>query len=149
MFSKLNFLKNKTKLFMSNGYRIKVGKNSYILFKKEEDYVNLIHIERVFFYLFKNLLFKHEDINIRLFFRLLLIEKYIESLSEIKFRILYDERKSENPLKIKFPNISQTEITELESEIREKMEDLKNKHIVFKYVEVINQLNYLINAKLL
>ena len=49
MFSKLNFLKNKTKLFMSNGYRIKVGKNSYILFKKEEDYVNLIHIERVFF----------------------------------------------------------------------------------------------------
>ena len=76
-----------------------------------------------------------------------MIEKYIESLSEIKFRILYDEKKSENPLKIKFPNISQTEITELESEIREKMEDLKNKHIVFKYVEVINQLNYLINAK--
>ena len=33
---------------MSNGYRIKVGKNSYILFKKEEDYLNLIHIERAF-----------------------------------------------------------------------------------------------------
>ena len=48
MISKVNFLKNKIKLFMSNGYRIKVGKNIYILFKKEEDYVNLIHIERVF-----------------------------------------------------------------------------------------------------
>ena len=48
MISKVNFLKNKIKLFVSNGYRIKVGKNSYILFKKEEDYVNLIHIERVF-----------------------------------------------------------------------------------------------------
>ena len=61
MISKVNFLKNKIKLFMSNGYRIKVGKNSYILFKKEEDYVNLIHIERVFFDLFKNLLFKHDE----------------------------------------------------------------------------------------
>ena len=48
MISKVNFLKNKIKLFMSNGYRIKVGKNIYILFKKEEDYVNLIHIGRVF-----------------------------------------------------------------------------------------------------
>ena len=91
MISKVNFLKNKIKLFMSNGIRIKVGKNSYILFKKE-DYVNLIHIERVFFDLFKNLLLKHDEYkNIRLFFRLSLTEKYIESLSEIKIRILYDE----------------------------------------------------------
>ena len=55
--------------------------------------MNLINIERVFFDLFKNLLFKHdEDKNIRLFFRLLLIEKYIKSLSEIKIRILFDEK---------------------------------------------------------
>ena len=33
---------------MSKGYRIKVEKNSYMLFKQEEDYVNLINIERVF-----------------------------------------------------------------------------------------------------
>ena len=69
MISKVNFLKNNIKLFMTYGYRIKVVKNSYILFKKEEDYVNLIHIERGFFDLFKNLLFKHdEDKNNRLFF---------------------------------------------------------------------------------
>ena len=147
MISKVNFFKNKIKLFMSNDYRIKVGKYSYIMFKKE-DFVNLIHIEIVFFDLFKNLLFKHdEDKNIRLFFRLSLIEKYIESLYEIKIRILYDEKKSENPLKIKFPNISQIDITELESEIREKMEDLKNKHVVFKYIDIINLLYYLMNVK--
>ena len=56
---------------MTSGYRIKVGKNSYILFKKEEDYANLIYLERVFFDFFKNLLFMHdEDKKIRLFFRL-------------------------------------------------------------------------------
>ena len=125
MFSKVNFLKNKIKVFLSTGYRIKVGKNGYILFKKEEDYVNLIHLERVFFDLFKNLLFKHdEDKNIRLFFRLSLLEKYIESLSEFKIRILYDEKKTENPFKIKFPNISHTDISKLNYGIREKMEDL-------------------------
>ena len=69
-----------------------------------------------------------------------MIEKYIESLSEIKIRILYDENKTENPLKIKFPNISQMDITELESEIREKMEDLRNKYIVPKYIVIINLL---------
>ena len=53
MISKANFLKKKIKLFMTSGYRIKVGKNSYILFKKEEDYVNLIYLERVLFDLFK------------------------------------------------------------------------------------------------
>ena len=52
-----------------------------------------------------------------------------------------------NLLKIKFPNISQIDITELESEIREKMEDLKNKHMAFKYIDIMNLLYYLINVK--
>ena len=54
MISKAKFFKNKIKLFLSKGFRIKVGKNSYILFKKEEDYVNLIYLESVFFDLIKN-----------------------------------------------------------------------------------------------
>ena len=33
---------------MTSGYRIKVGKNSYILLKKEEEYLNLVYLERVF-----------------------------------------------------------------------------------------------------
>ena len=110
--------------------------------------MNLVNIERVFFDLFKNLLFKHdEDKNIRLCFRLLSLEKYIKSLSEIKIRILFDEKKFENPLKIKFPDISQIDISELESEILKKMEDLTNNHIVFKYVDIVNLLYNLMNVK--
>ena len=148
MVSKVNFLKYKIKFFMSKGYTIKVEKNSYILFKKEEDYVKLINIERVFFDLIKNLLFRYdEDRNIRLFFRLLLIEKYIESLSEIKIRILYDEKKSNNPLKIKFPSISQIDITVLETEIREKIKDLTNNRLLFKYMVIKDLIYELINVK--
>ena len=69
---------------MTKGYRIKVGKNNYMLFKKEEDYDTLFYLERVFFYFFRH---DKEDKKIRLVFRLSLIEKYIESLSEIEMRI--------------------------------------------------------------
>ena len=55
------FFKNKLQLSLSKGYKIKVDKNSYILFKKEEDYEILIYLERVFFDLFKNLLFNDDD----------------------------------------------------------------------------------------
>ena len=105
-------------------------------------------MKEFFFYLFKNLLFKHdEDKNTRLCFRLLSLEKDIKSLSEIKIRILFDEKKFENPLKIKFPDISQIDISELESEILKKMEDLTNNHIVFKYVDIVNLLYNLMNVK--
>ena len=94
------------------GYRIKVGENGYILFKKEEDYLNLFCLEKAFFDFYNNLFLDKEGI--RLFFRLTLIEKYIESLTKnkskiknkIKIKILYDEDKSENPLEMKFPSIT-------------------------------------------
>ena len=148
MISKANFLKNKIKLFMTSGYRIKVGKNSYILFKKEEDYVNLIYLERVFFDLFKNLLFMNdEDKKIRLFFRLSLIEKYIESLSEIKIKILYDKKKSENPFMIKFPNIGHVDYSELQDEIWENLEDLENRDLEYKYMDTKDLLKDVISVK--
>ena len=147
MFSKVNFLKNKIKLFISNGYRIKVGKNSYILFKKE-DYMNLIYLERVFFDLFKNLIFNYdEDRKIRLFFRLTLIEKYIESLFRIKIRILYDITKSENPLKIKIQNIWHNDVLKLNNIIQEKIVDLENKETDYKYQDIVNLLSYVIKVK--
>ena len=43
------FLKNKEKFFKLKGYRITVGENGYILFDKEEDYLNLFYLEKVFF----------------------------------------------------------------------------------------------------
>ena len=54
------------------------------MFKKEEDYEILIYLERAFFDLFKNLLFKDEDKAIRVFFRMTLIENYFKKLPEIK-----------------------------------------------------------------
>ena len=120
------FFKNKLLLSLSKGYKIKVDKNSYILFKKE-DYEILFCLERVFFDLFKNLLFNDDDKEIRVFFRLSLIEKYVKKLPEIKIKIFYDiKRRSKNPVRIKFPNfgylyyLNYQEITE---KIQEKIED--------------------------
>ena len=61
MISIAKFFKNKLQLFLSKGYKIKVDKNSYLLFEKEEHYEILIYLERVFFYLFKNILFIDDD----------------------------------------------------------------------------------------
>ena len=56
------FFKNKLLLSLSKGFKIKVDKNSYMLFKKEEDYDILFYLERMFFDLYKNLLFNDDEI---------------------------------------------------------------------------------------
>ena len=84
-------LKNKLKFFMTKGYRMK-------------DYLNIFYLEKVLFDFYSKVIFKKVD-EVGLFFRLSLIEKYIKSLPEFKIKIFHDERKSENPFKIKFPNI--------------------------------------------
>ena len=77
-----------------------------MLFKKEEDYNILFYLERRFFDLNKNLLFNDEKEEIKVFFRLSLIRIILENLFEIEFKIFYDERKNENPFRIKLPNLS-------------------------------------------
>ena len=62
----VNIFKNKLLLSLSKGFKIKVDKNSYMLFKKE-DYDILFDLERVFFDLYKNLSFNDDEI-IRVFF---------------------------------------------------------------------------------
>ena len=85
------FLKNKLVLFLSKGHKLKVDKKSYLLFEKEEYFDILIYLERVFSDLFKSIIFleldeddedfeeyfydKHKEI--RVFFRMTLIEKYL------------------------------------------------------------------------
>ena len=82
--------KNKIHLFLSTGYKIKVDKKSYLLFEKEEDYLILIYLERIFFDLFKNISFiNDEHKKIRVFFRFTLIEKYLKKLDEIKLKSFY------------------------------------------------------------
>ena len=43
------FNKIKKNSFKMKGYRIKVGENGYILFKKEEDYLSLFCLDKAFF----------------------------------------------------------------------------------------------------
>ena len=110
MINNAKCFKNKLQLSLSKGYKIKVDKNSYILFKKEEDYEILVYLEREFFDLFKNLLFNDDDDDddkeIRVFFPLSLIKKYVKKLPEIKINFFYDKNKCKNPARIKFPNLS-------------------------------------------
>ena len=67
----VKIFKNKLLLSLSKGFKIKVDKNSYMLFKKE-DYDILFYFERVFFDLYKNLSFNDEIIIV--FFHLSLIK---------------------------------------------------------------------------
>ena len=145
--------KNKLQLFPSKGYKIKVDKNSYLLFEKE-DYVTLINLERVFFDLFKNVLFiNNEHKNVRVFFRMTLIENYVENLPEIKFKIFYNKHKCKNPFEIKFPNLSFFDCYDyfknynLLDEIWEKLEELEGRRVMeFTNTEMEEMLHDKINV---
>ena len=98
--------KIKKKFLKMEGYRIKVSKNSYILFENEQDYLNTFYLEKVVFDFINNLLYNKDiDKEIRIYFRLTLILKYLESLPKCTIiKILYDSR-YENPFETKFPFI--------------------------------------------
>ena len=120
----LNIFKNKLLSSLSKGFKIKVDKNSYMLFIKEEDYDILFYLERVYFDLYKNLLFNDEII--RGFFRLSLIKILLEKLSEIKLKIFYDKSKYENPFRIKFPDLSYLDYNdykEIDTDIQGNLSD--------------------------
>ena len=57
-----------------------------------------------------------------------MLEKFIKSLRKIKINVFYDESKYENPLKVKFPNMSHSEDYETGEEIEEKIEILDEKN---------------------
>ena len=104
-------MKIKKKFLKLKGYRIEVSENSFILFENEEDYMNIFCLEKVIFDFINNLLFnkdkdKDKGNDVRVYFRLSLIDKYLKSLPKFrKIKIFYDHRKSENPFEIKFPFI--------------------------------------------
>ena len=116
-------LKNKEKCMNLKGYRIKVGEDTFILFEKEEIYLVLFYIEKVFFN-FHNNLFNEKE-GIRLFFRLSVLQEYLKSFREIKINVYYDESKYENPFKVKFPNLSCCDDYERGEEIEDKIEILE------------------------
>ena len=116
-------LKTKEKFMNLKGFRIKVGEDTFILFEKEEHYLVLFYLEKVFFD-FHNNLFNEKEV-IRLFFCLSVLEKYIKSLREMNINVFYDESKYENPLKVKFPNLSCCDDYEMGEEIEDKIEILE------------------------
>ena len=61
-------LKNKEYFMKMKGYRIKVGEDSYIVFKNEENYLVMLYFENVFFDFHKQL-FNGKEV-ISLLFRL-------------------------------------------------------------------------------
>ena len=146
----VELFKNKENFMNLKGYRLTVGEDSFILFEKEEDYLVLFYLEKVFFDFHNNLFYEKEGI--RLFFRLSVLEKYIKCLREIKIYVFYDEDKSENPLKIKFPNMSYGEDFKTGEEIVEKIEileemnKLENIPLMEKYFSVINILGEIISV---
>ena len=95
-----------------------------MLFKKEEDYDILFYLERVFFDLYKNLLYNDEII--RVIFRLSLMKIFLEKLSRIEFKIFYDISIYENPFRTKFPNLiylDYYDYKEFDIVIQEKLTD--------------------------
>ena len=100
-------LKIRKEFLEMEGYRIEVAENSFILFENEEDYLNIFYLEKVIFDFINNLLYNEDkDKEIRIYFRLSLIEKYLKSLPKFrKIKIFYDDTNYENPFKIKFPFI--------------------------------------------
>ena len=67
-----------------------------------------------------------------MYFRLLLIEKYLKSLPRFRIiKVFYDDTKCENPFKIKFPFISYFEDIDKKQEYYHKIKELhrtKNKN---------------------
>ena len=115
------------------------------MFEKEEHYEILIYLERVFFDLFKNILFINDDDDdehkkTRVFFRTTLIEKYVEKLPKIKIKIFYDKRKCMNPTRIRFPNLSYLDYSnysKIVNEIHESLEDLNDKELDYNKYEIL------------
>ena len=79
-----------------------------------------------------------------------LIKKFIESLPLIKIVAYYDCDRSENPCKVKFPNVGELDFImpkPIHIEIFEKFEDIGNEDLEDKYKECKSILVETINVK--
>ena len=97
---------DKEKFMKLEGYRIKVGEDTFILFKNEAFYLQMLYLEKVYFDIHKQL-FNNKEV-ISLIFGLqtlgIYLKYFMKYYRSIKIKVFYDRRKYENPLKIKFPH---------------------------------------------
>ena len=86
--------------------------------------MNIFYLEKVLFDFYRNVIFK-KDNEVGLHFHLSLIEKYIKSLPEFNIKIFHDERKSENPFKMKFPNICYSDDFKMSGDFYDVISEMK------------------------
>ena len=133
----------KEKFMNLKGYRIKIGEDTYILFKNEAFCLQMLYLEKVYFDLHKQL-FNNKEV-ISLFFRLKTLNTYLEYFRKyyntIKIKVYYDKLKYENPLKIAFPNLSCCQDYNMGEEIMDEILNLENEQLEDVYFDV----KYLVN----
>ena len=142
-------IKTKEKFMKLKGYRIKVGKDTFLLFKNEAFYLQMLYFEKVFIDFHKQLFNGKEAIS--LIFRLTTLRKYLryfqKHYGETKVRVFYDKRRYENPLKIKFPNLTCCLDPDRREEIEEEIENLENKQLKFVYDRIKSWVSDAVFAK--
>ena len=88
-------VKRFAKLLQSKGYKLKVNKNSYLVFKSKEYFKNIESLERSLFDLVKYCLIgEDEDKQNNILMRMLIIENYLETLPLTVVKI-YEHQKDE------------------------------------------------------
>ena len=93
------------KSFFEKGNFVKIDDNNFLLFEKEEHYLNLLYLERILSDLIDNMKFEREEKEIKVSVRLALITKFIEKTNKIMILSFYDKNKNKNVFEIKFPHL--------------------------------------------
>ena len=75
------------------------------------------------------------------------LRNYLNSCGEIKINVYYDESKYENPLKIKFPNLSCCDDIDRREEIEDEIEILESDQLMNGYELIKQTLREVISVK--
>ena len=74
----------------------------------------------------------------------------LKKLPEIKIKSFYIKQKCKNPFKIRFPNLRYVEYfhySEVFNKILEDLEDLGNRELEYKFNDLTDKINDIINIK--
>ena len=110
------------------GYRIEISQNSYILFNKEKDYLNLLKIENQIRYLFKDI-FQGKCDKKEIYNNIDVIKKKLNESELEKIEIFYNPYESENPFRVKFPYICFYEDEEKKDDLYYSIKKFKDKKL--------------------
>ena len=103
--------------------------------------MNILCLEKVIFDFINNLLYSEDEgKEARVYFRFSSIRKYLKNLPRFRIiKIFYDDKKCENPFKIKFPFISYFEDDDKKEEYYHKIKELHRRNKKNKGKKVIKR----------